>query len=116
MLQFKSLLPADHHLATRSANSLMGFIPGWLSEDDPRPAKQQIHENYIHGGGWFPFNGFTMDPETKVLTYPGDEGEPDEKTYPLAEGKLRNETLVFYEHEWLAIIQPDGSFEIARID
>jgi hypothetical protein len=45
------------------------------------------------------------------IKYPGD---PQNKL--LFEAKLRDETIRVYEHAWVAIAQPDGSFEIARMD
>jgi len=99
MIRFVMLRPCD-----------LGYIPGFLSEDCEKSAKEQIDEAYQHGGGWRPFTGFTMD-EQFTLHYPGD---PSHK--PLAVGKLRDELIFFYDHAWVAIVQPDMSFEIARID
>lgn len=95
----------------------LGFLPSFLSENDPRPAREQINENYAHGGGWHPFNGFTRT-DDNCLVYPGDGTvyAPDEFYYPLAEAQLRDEKLYFYEGEWLSIVQPDGSFEVSRMD
>ena len=89
---------------------MLGFLPDMLSEADPRPAREQFHENYRHGGGWKPFKGHTMLPNGD-LAYPGD---PDTKL--LYETKLRDETIRFYAYSWVAIIQPDGSHEISRMD
>lgn len=47
----------------------------------------------------------------RQLLYPGD---PPLKL--LAERKFRNETLLFYEHSWLAIMQEDGTWEVCRVD
>jgi len=89
---------------------MLGFLPEFLSEEDPRPAKEQIDFNYSHGGGWCPFKGFKMLPNGN-LKYPGDP-----ETELLAETKLREETIRFYNHSWCAIIQSDGSYEISRVD
>jgi len=89
---------------------MLGYVPDFLNDQDPRPAKEQIDANYGHGGGWNSFPGFTMLPNGS-LSYPGDPPIP-----VLAETKLRDETIRFYEHAWLAIIQPDGSYEISRVD
>lgn len=89
---------------------MLGYIPQFLSEHDPRPARKQIDSNYKHGSGWSPFEGFTMLPS-------GDLSYPDDPPVRLlAEAKLRNETIRFYEHAWVAIVQPDGSYEISRVD
>jgi hypothetical protein len=89
---------------------MLGYIPSFLSEDDPRPAREQINANYRHGGGWHACPRFTLASNGN-LVYPGD---PPLKV--LAATKLRDEEIRFYELAWLAIIQPDGSFEVSRID
>ena len=104
MLHFTLLHPSMTH-------SMLGIIPTFLSLDDPRPAKEQIHSNYSHGGGWHPMKDWILDPDDFSLQYPGDE-----KLLPLACAKLRNETLYFYRHAWFCIVQPDNSYEVARID
>ena len=86
----------------------LGYIPGFLSEDDPRPAKQQIDERYI--SGWNRFDGFKMAGNFS-LRYPGDPA-----LEPLAMTHLRDETIYVYRYGWVAIVQPDKSFEVARLD
>jgi hypothetical protein len=88
----------------------LGFIPSFLSEDDPEPAAKQIHKNYTGGGGWFPMHGFEKE-DNNVLQYPGD---PPLK--PLAMTMLRKETILFYQHDIVCIVQPDGTWEAARLD
>ena len=92
---------------------IAGFITQFLSEDDPRPAREQIHENYAHGGGWNKFEGFELrnSGTSYGLKYPGDPVMRE-----VSRAQLRDETLVLFECSWLAIIQPDGSYEVARID
>jgi hypothetical protein len=88
----------------------LGFLPEFLSLDNPQSAREQLDANYRHGGGWQPFTGFTMLPNGN-LTYPGDP-----ETLLLAETRLRNEVIRYYQYSWVAIVQPDGSYEIARMD
>jgi hypothetical protein len=45
------------------------------------------------------------------LAYPGD---PIFK--PIAACFMRNETILLYEHDVVAIVQEDGTFEVARMD
>ena len=97
-------------LHPRMTMAHLGFIPHWLHDDDPDTAAAQIHKHYTFGGGWDSFKGFTLQ-EDDSLTYPGD---PPMK--PLARAHLRNETILFYDHSWVAVVQPDRSFEAARID
>jgi len=89
--------------------SHLGYIPSFLNSSDKRSAAEQFEENYI--AGWNPFPGFTMDPTTFAIKYPGDP-----KLHPLATATLRHERIFIYEHAWVAIVQPDRSFEIARMD
>lgn len=94
----------------------LGLIPSFLNEADPRPAREQLHEAYAHGGGWCPFYGFklvrpTADPVQWWLAYPKD---PPVRL--LAYTSLREETICLFQFAWVAIVQKDGSFEIARMD
>jgi hypothetical protein len=93
------------------AQEIIGILPHWLDEGDPRPAREQLDEHYAHGGGWRPFSGFEMDPETFAIKYPGDPAH-----VPLAGLMFRNELILFYESAWVAIIQRDKTYEIARMD
>src|SRR5262245_27921658 len=88
----------------------LGLLPMMLSEDDPRPAREQFDQNYQHGGGWNPFDGFKLR-DDNWLTYPGDP-----PTMPVAWTRLRDELIVLYQHAWVAIIQPDRSYEVCRMD
>ncbi|MBU2051483.1 MAG: hypothetical protein KKH61_21240 [Gammaproteobacteria bacterium] len=93
-----------------SIEDLLGIIPLFLDDADPRPAKEQLDEKYAHGGGFRHLEGFKMLPNGD-LKYPGDE-----PTRFLAHTYLRDEKIIFYEHAWVAIVQPDGSFEVSRLD
>lgn len=88
----------------------LGYIPWFLDDENEKPAAEQINDNYGHGGGWRSFKGFKHIGDHK-LQYPGDPAY-----VPLAECKLRNETIVFYQHSWVAVFQEDGTFDVARID
>lgn len=93
----------------RATGDMLGLIPSFLSDKDPRHAKEQINDNYAHGGGWSPFQGFKL--EGDVFQYPED---PPLRL--IAETELRGEVIRLYEHSWLVIIQPDGSWETSRVD
>jgi hypothetical protein len=87
----------------------VGIIPHWLDESDMRNAREQLDEHYQHGGGWHPFTGFKL--KGMNLTYSGD---PPLK--PLAIMKFRDETIAIYRYGWVMILQPNGSFEVCRMD
>jgi hypothetical protein len=89
----------------------LGFLPVIFSEDDPSPAREQVNKKYAYGGGWNPQSRWTVDAKTLTARYPGDE-----PLQPIAKRKLHDETVVLYEGSYVAVIQPDGSFEVARMD
>lgn len=91
-----------------------GFLPSFFSENDPRPAREQADTAYAHGGGWRPMKKWKLGAINEgpyTLAYPGDDHVKE-----LSRGKLRDETIVLFDHSWVAIIQPDGIFEVARMD
>jgi hypothetical protein len=88
----------------------LGLLPMMLNARDPRPAREQFHSNYAHGGGWCPITGFRLMHD-HTLAYPGDP-----PLTPRAQLQFRNELIVFYDYAWVAIIQPDRSFEVSRMD
>jgi len=89
---------------------MLGLLPFWLDDEDPRSAREQFNEHYAHGGGWRPMKGFKLTVGNKLL-YPDDP-----PLVPLAQAWLREQLIVFYEHAWVAIIYPDRSFEACRMD
>jgi hypothetical protein len=86
----------------------IGLIPSFLDIDDPRPAREQFDEKYI--GGWRPQPGFKLK-DRYSLCYPGD---PPLK--PLAALPFRDELILIYLYGYVAIFQPDQSFEASRMD
>ena len=89
----------------------LGFLPGFLDTDDPRPAREQFDENY-KPAGWMPFVGAGLAVTNDFhLVYPGDPPQA-----PIAMTKLRDELILLYESEFVAILQKDGTFEVARMD
>jgi hypothetical protein len=98
-----------------------GILPMFFSETDPRPAKEQIAEQYI--SGWRHFDYFSHVSDHDVIgqaqlhAKPGTDDEPgDPPMREVSRAELRDETLILFECEWLAIVQKDGSFEVQRCD
>lgn len=104
MIQFRFLHP-------RATEDHLGLIPEFFIESDTRPAKEQINDRYRHGGGWFDITGFTYNPDTHAIKYPGD---PAMK--PLAVATLHDETIYVYESGWTCVVQADGTFAVTRMD
>jgi hypothetical protein len=88
-----------------------GLVLTMLDTEDPRTAKEQLDAGYQHGGGWRHQDGFVHDAHTGSMAFPGDP--PFE---PRAAIRLRKELIVLYPYGYIAIIQPDHSFEICRMD
>lgn len=89
----------------------LGFIPFWISEENPKGIADQIDDGYRFGGfKAHPIKNFKVEREF-CLKYPGDP-----LLKPLATLELRDETFVFYDHAICAVFQKDGSFVAARID
>lgn len=107
MIHFKNLTTYPDY----SVQEALGYIPHFLSENDPRSAKEQINQNYSHGGGWSPMPGWLLSPTSRSIRYPGDD-----PLQAVAEARLRSETILVYPHAWVAIVQEDGSYEVARMD
>jgi hypothetical protein len=93
----------------------LGYLPQFIQEIDPRSAREQLDESYAHGGGWRRFEGFTLDsgkpPAEWTLEYPEDP-----PTRIVGYGRLRDEIIALFEHDWVAIVQRDGAYEVARMD
>lgn len=90
-----------------------GLLPLFLSEDDPRPAQEQLHTAYAHGGGFQPFRGFELVRHGAgyALQYPGDP-----LMLEVARAQLRQELIILFNYSWVAVIQPDETFTVARMD
>jgi hypothetical protein len=88
----------------------VGMLPDFLSLLDPRKATEQFNERYAHGGGWHPQPGYEMD-DDGVLKYPGDP-----PFQPLAAIPFREELILVYLAGIVAVVQPDSSFEVCRMD
>ena len=91
------------------------YLPHFFSENDPRSATEQAHAAYSHGGGWSPFTGFILHKATSEgqasLKYPEDPPMRE-----LSRASLRDETIILFESSWVAIVQPNGTYEVSRMD
>lgn len=96
-----------------------GFLPDFLNENDTRTAVEQLHDNYAHGGGWNDFHGFALHNFVRdfigkplaELQYPGDPPMRE-----VARTKLDDEWVILFECDWVAVIQDNGGFRVARLD
>lgn len=98
----------------------LGFTPGFLKPDDPRPAAVQFNERYVFGG-WRPQKGWTSPPREEVksvedlmaMHFPGD---PPMSALAFCFLEASNEVVVCYPYGYVAILQEDDSFEMCRMD
>jgi len=93
---------------------ILGYIPTFLSIESPLRASKQIDRSYRHGGGWRPFKGFEL--EVAEGGFVGMRYPRDPLVHLLYKTKLRKEHIFFYQHQWLRIAQPNGSWEVCRLD
>lgn len=101
-----------------SIEAAVGFLPDFLSNDDPRPAVEQLDENYC--GGWMDSKvgerGFTAFDDFMKLHWPGDPPLHALAVTMLHAGEAKPERIVVYESAYVAVIQADGTFRVARLD
>jgi hypothetical protein len=103
------------HFHYNTGPDWLGFIPLIILDTDKRPVREQIAERYAHGGGWSPFSKFKVQlgaDSRAVLVYPGD---PPMRMWCECDHP-NGERLQLFDGAWFRIIQPDGSFEISRLD
>jgi hypothetical protein len=82
-------------------SEVLGALPSFVNPEDDRPAAEQFNENYAHGGGWKPIEGFmfaTVQMEdgndTVLISYPGDP-----PMVPIALMYHGDEVIMFFPHE-----------------
>lgn len=102
----------------------MQLINEIFQDDDPRDAKEQLAERYdtYHmecGTRGFRLQGNWRTPGEAVIQFWEDGVAEDAQDSPLPEiarATLRDETLILMVYDWLVIVQPDGAFEVTRVD
>ena len=88
----------------------LGALPDMLDAADPAPAREQLDRGYRDRGGFRALSGWYLGADD-VLHFPGD------RPYrPIAETRLGSERILVFECNFVAVVQPDRSFEVARMD
>lgn len=94
----------------------LGFIVLWFDPRSEKSAQEQANDGYLQTGGC-PFlptkASFTLVEEDGEYRLEHPEDPPMRE---LARTKIRDETIVLFDYAWMAIIQPDGSHVISRVD
>ena len=109
----------EANMTTQWTNpDIAGLLPFIFLNSDPASAKEQIAARYVHGGGWWPFEGFTYDPDMHTLRPPGEppRRELSRTLLHLGDPDLPTELLILFQDSWVAIVQPDGTYEVCRMD
>ena len=107
-------------LSNWTNNEVTGLLPEIIWQDDPRPAREQFNDRYAHGGGWNPMKGWLFKPgpdgEATLVFQSNDEEDDAEEYREMSRTTINSEILILFDCEFLAIVQPDGSFEVDRVD
>lgn len=93
-----------------------GFLPEILLTSDPRPVSEQLNDRYAHGGGYQVSGSpiaWALDrsAEFATLTYPRDP-----PMLELSRATINNELCILFDSSFMAIVQPDSSFAVVRVD
>lgn len=93
---------------------LWGIIPTFLDVHDKRGAQEQIDARYM--GGWNTAKEWLrLEPETNRLIAV-NEAEGDPPLDPRSKLYFRDEMLIVYDGEWVVVLRPDKSWDVARLD
>lgn len=123
--QWKTLVMADPSALLKSMSNdsvwlydinrttpggLFGAVPTWIDPKDPIHLKDQIHRNYLHGGGWNEFEGFSVYVDYQGylnIKYPGDPAYRE-----IGRGMINHcgkiAVIAFFRHSWVAILGEDA--------
>lgn len=104
-----------HLTHPKATPEMLGYLPYLVTDALDTPAREQLEITYAHGGGVRPNTTMTLhdwsEPGKATLTYPNDP--PMEE---IARAQRRDETLIFFDCSWLAIVQANGDYLITRMD
>lgn len=95
----------------------LGFLPQMVHDNTDTDAVTQLHNAYLHGGGWRDFHGFEVfntdsdEPLDWYIQYPEDP-----PYYPIAWAAINDDIVVVYPHSWVAVFDKDGNMRICRMD
>jgi hypothetical protein len=94
----------------------LGFLPLIIASDWDLPAAEQIAQNYAHGGGYRPRPGFGLVAGKMGQALLQHAGDPDIRERSRLYLPYSDELCILFEHDFLAIVQDDGSFAVTRVD
>lgn len=106
-----------HIQEQRFSPKMLGFLPDLISNLYPGNVAEQLERNYAHGGGYRDLTKlepgkWTFNKRNKTLRYRGES----DIFNPLASVQIKDEMVYFYKYSLLAIVKPDGSFAVTRVD
>lgn len=97
----------------RADIDMLGYVPLFITRTSDVPLKKQFDAEYV--SGWkTSASKWVRDTERNTL-----QGHPEDPPFPMIaryQHKPTGELLEFYTSCFTAIVQPDGTFEVARLD
>jgi hypothetical protein len=92
---------------------LTGDLQYMLDDEDPAPAVEQFNQR--SAAGWRSRRSrWTNDGAGEAIT--SRTFSRNERLTPIARARLRDETILLYPMSWVLIEQPNGEWDIARMD
>jgi hypothetical protein len=95
----------------RATFDMLGYVPGFIDISSDAPLRDQINAGYV--------SGWHRSASEWVRISNTLQGHPEDPPFPMI-ARYRHqptgELLEFYTSCYTAIVQPDGTFEVARLD
>lgn len=101
----------------RFGREVLGLLPALISNEYFGNVAEQLERNYAHGGGYRDLTKLEPDKwvfnkRKKTLRH-----RAERSTFkPIASTQIKDEQVYFYQYALLAIVKPDGSFAVTRVD
>ena len=104
---------AFDHVSVVDLFEALGPLPQWLDEGlgAGEPAQEALISRYVYYTGEFNLPDEATFDQDGTFHYPEDDAQA-----PLATAQLTEETVHFYQHAFVAIIQKDGATFMTRMD
>ena len=96
-------------LITGVPDTVWGYIPTFLNENNPKSTIEQFDAGYV--AGWRKFDGFTLNKNDLELSYPDDP-----PMLPRAVVKFKDDIIAIYDYSWVLVLMPSGEWEVCRMD
>ena len=113
MKKFVLIDPNEHYpnVEPRRLMAICGYLLPWALDEnlDEYPIKVAYEKMYPFG--MFPMNGGSIDKDTGVFSYPGDDD-----MYPVVKVMRGPETIYIYEHAIICWYNAQDELFVTRMD